>query len=195
MPRTLLLARHGETDWNAEQRWQGHTDVPLNEAGRAQAGVLAERLRGQGVCGVHASDLARARETAEIVARALGLPDPIVDANLRERGFGVFEGLTGVQCEAQYPAQWELYRSDQKVMPPGAEPHASVTQRMQTAIARVLAAAENGPPDRPVLVVSHGGALRLFIGAVTGAVPPPIGNVGVFRARFGGDDWVIEPLT
>jgi probable phosphoglycerate mutase len=189
--RILLLARHGETDWNLQQRWQGHTDVPLNAVGRAQALELADRLRGHGVARVYASDLSRARQTAEIVARELHLPEPIVDADLRERGFGAFEGLTALECEQRFPEEWERYRSNLKVMPPGSEPHDRVTARMQAAIARVLANVDQGP----ALVVSHGGALRLLIGAITGTVPPPIGNVGVFRARVAGDVFeVIEPL-
>lgn len=193
MKRTLLLARHGETDWNLQQRWQGHTDVPLNAAGRAQARELAERLRDLRVARVHASDLARARETAEIVARELVLPAVAVDPGLRERGFGVFEGLTGAECEQRYPEEWERYRSNLKVMPPGSEPHEDVTARMQAAVERVLSAAHS---DQPALVVSHGGALRLLIGAITGTVPPPIGNVGVFRAIVVGKSWEsIEPLT
>jgi broad specificity phosphatase PhoE len=190
--RTLLLARHGETDWNLQQRWQGHTDVPLNAAGRAQARELAERLRELRVARVHASDLARARETAEIVARTLGVAAVQIDPGLRERGFGVFEGLTGAECEQRYPEEWERYRSNLKVMPPGSEPHDDVTTRMQEAVRRVLALTD---AEAPALVVSHGGALRLLIGAITGTVPPPIGNVGVFRAHVAGDVWeIIEPL-
>jgi probable phosphoglycerate mutase len=89
--RHLFLARNGETDWNLAGRWQGHTDVPLNATGRAQAGALAERLRGEGIATVGASDLSRARHTAEIVAAALGVPVALVDPDLREQRFGRFE--------------------------------------------------------------------------------------------------------
>ncbi|HWX09771.1 MAG TPA: histidine phosphatase family protein, partial [Gaiellaceae bacterium] len=84
---TLLLVRHGETDWNAEGRLQGHTDRPLNEHGRRQAHALAERLAGDDIAAVYASDLARARETAEILGAKLGLPVSR-DAGLRERDWG-----------------------------------------------------------------------------------------------------------
>ena len=83
--RHLLLARHGETDWNVAGRWQGHTDVPLNATGRAQALALAERLRNEGIAAVATSDLSRARHTAEIVAGALGVPVALVDPALREQ--------------------------------------------------------------------------------------------------------------
>ena len=69
---TLLLVRHGETDWNAERRWQGHADVPLNERGRKQAQRLADSFPGDAVDAIYASDLARARETAEILGARLG---------------------------------------------------------------------------------------------------------------------------
>jgi probable phosphoglycerate mutase len=105
-PRTLYLARHGETDWNLEGRWQGQTDIGLNGSGRAQAAALAERLAGHGIAHVSASDLSRARQTAEIVARRLGVATVAVDHALRERGFGVFEGLTREECAQRFPDSW-----------------------------------------------------------------------------------------
>src|SRR6476659_10216608 len=86
---TLILVRHGETDWNAAGRLQGHTDRPLNDYGRTQAKRLAEQLAGDGIAAIYASDLSRARETAE----SLGLP-VLVDPDLREKNWGSWEGLT-----------------------------------------------------------------------------------------------------
>ena len=83
MARTLYVVRHAMTAWNAERRWQGQTDIPLSDEGRAQASSLVDRLRGLGLVSVHTSDLSRARETAEIVARALGLP-VVSDRDLRD---------------------------------------------------------------------------------------------------------------
>jgi broad specificity phosphatase PhoE len=96
---TLLLVRHGETDWNRDGRWQGQSDTPLNEVGRQQAVRVAEELDGIDV--VYSSDLARARETAEIVAERLGL-DVELDERLRERSFGAWEGKTGPEIEAEF---------------------------------------------------------------------------------------------
>ncbi len=87
---TLLLVRHGETDWNRDGRWQGGSDTSLNDVGREQARALADELDGN-ISTVYSSDLARARETAEIVVANIGLPVQI-DPRLRERGFGSWEG-------------------------------------------------------------------------------------------------------
>jgi probable phosphoglycerate mutase len=88
---TLLLIRHGETDWNAEHRWQGHADVPLNARGRDQAKALAEELAPEGVDAIYASDLSRARDTAEIVGERLGVP-VVLDPDLREIDVGSWDG-------------------------------------------------------------------------------------------------------
>ena len=96
---TLLLIRHGETDWNASGRLQGHTDRPLNDYGRRQARELADRLSDDAIAAIYASDLSRAKETAEIVGARLGLP-VVVDADLRERNWGSWEGLTPSERDA-----------------------------------------------------------------------------------------------
>jgi broad specificity phosphatase PhoE len=178
--RVVWLARHGETDWNREERWQGHTDIALNDVGRAQARALAERLRGRGITRIHASDLRRARETAEIVAATLGGSDVVVDPGLRERSFGLFEGLTRLECEQLHAAHWASYRSAARRMPPGAEAQDALVVRMQDAIARAVAAAAG--TDGAVLVVSHGGAIRALVAHATGVLPPPLENVALLRA-------------
>src|SRR3569623_193897 len=101
----LLLVRHGETDWNAEGRLQGHTDRPLNDHGRRQAKEVAERLAGEGADAIYASDLLRAKETAEIVGERRGVP-VVVDADLREKNWGNWEGLTGDErVEVEYAGE------------------------------------------------------------------------------------------
>lgn len=195
MTVTLYLTRHGETDWNHEGRWQGHTDIALNEAGRVQARELAERLRGLGIGKVAASDLGRARETAQIVAQALGLEEVAVDARLRERSFGAFEGLTRKDVAERYPQQWADYQADKRMMPPGAEPHELVISRMKGAVRTAL---EGVKPDASVLIVSHGGALRLLLTALTGQNIPPVPNAAVYklsllRGSFGPATLLAEP--
>ncbi len=186
----LFLARHGETDWNRANRWQGHTDVALNDVGRAQAAALGARLRGLGVARVFASDLSRARETAEIVAGLLGAPFLGVDADLRERGFGVFEGLTRVECEARHPEAWRLYSGDPRCPPPGAEPHDRVVARMGAALRRLAAAPDGADDPGPALVVSHGGAIRALLSHERGAPLPPIPNGASFRIVIEGGRFV-----
>jgi broad specificity phosphatase PhoE len=137
---TLLLVRHGETDWNAERRWQGHTDVPLNDRGREQARGLAEQLAGEPVDAIYASDLSRATETAEIVGARLGVP-VVVDPELREIDVGSREGLTGEEVGER---EWD------------GEPHAAHGERVLRAVHRIVAA----HPAGRVLVVAHGGCLR-----------------------------------
>jgi broad specificity phosphatase PhoE len=192
--RNVYLARHGETAWNRVGRWQGTTDIPLSDAGRSQAQALARRLAGRGIATVHASDLSRARETAQIVAAILDLPAVRLDPRLRERGFGCFEGLTREECQARHPEAWARYALDRRDTPPQAEPHADVVSRIMSAMNDVAAAAR---PEEPgsTLVVSHGGALRSFVGAVTGSSPPHLHNGALLLARFDAGHFLsVDPV-
>jgi broad specificity phosphatase PhoE len=153
---TLLLVRHGETDWNASGRLQGHTDRPLNEYGRRQARELAERLEEEEIAAIYASDLARARETAEIVGERLGLP-VAVEPDLRERNWGTWEGLTPSERDA--------------VVFEG-EPPEDHRERILRAVRRI---GEQHPGER-VLVVTHGGSMRRLQAAVMGVALPVVAN-------------------
>jgi broad specificity phosphatase PhoE len=183
--RLLFLARHGETAWNRVGRWQGTTDIPLSDAGRAQARALGASLVGRGIVAVHASDLQRATETAEIVAGALGIAAFNVDARLRERGFGCFEGFTRDECAERHPEAWARYLADRRTTPPGGEPQSDVVARVVAAlteIARVPRAT-----GELTLVISHGGTIRTFIHEVTGTPPQPPENGALFLARYAGE--------
>jgi broad specificity phosphatase PhoE len=182
MRRIIYLSRHGETDWNAEGRWQGHTDQPLNENGRNQARALAEALRSTGLSGVVTSDLVRARETAAIVAAAHGRLIDYVDPDLRERTIGVFEGLTRAECERLHPEAWAAW-VQRKVPPPGAEAQGPLGERVMKAIAR--AAMRVAHAEAPLLLVTHGGAMRAAL-ARAGHAAPPIKNTGVWRIEWDG---------
>jgi probable phosphoglycerate mutase len=183
MPRFVYLARHGETDWNVQARWQGHTDIPLNPNGRAQARMLAVALRSAGLAGIVSSDLSRAHETACIVGAELGLPLAYADIALRERSFGVFEGLTRDECESQQTEAWRAWLAE-KIPPPGGESHDALTSRVVAAVTRV---AERVAHERaPALAVSHGGALRAVIAAATGTMPPVLQNCAVWKIAWDG---------
>jgi probable phosphoglycerate mutase len=165
---TLYLARHGETDWNAAGRWQGQTDVPLNEQGRAQAREIALRLRSEGIRSIATSDLLRARATAEIVAEELGLVVDHVHPDLRERRFGCFEGLTREEVAARHPEAWQRYVDDPGPAPPGGESREELLARLLPAI--------SGAAERlagPLLVVMHGGSMRALLAAHVGDTPRP----------------------
>jgi broad specificity phosphatase PhoE len=177
--RTVYLARHGETDWNRAGRWQGHTDIDLNDQGRLQAHALGQALIARGIVRAHASDLARARATAEIVATLLGLPGVTTDAGFRERGFGLFEGLTREECEMKYPAEWAQYKAVGG-SPPGGEPRENVVVRMRAAVIAVAASLAQ-QVEGAALAVTHGGALRLLVESITGVMPPPLENGAVFQ--------------
>jgi probable phosphoglycerate mutase len=184
MPHTLFCARHGETDWNAMGRFQGHTDIPLNEAGRAQARVLAEQLRGERIGAVVSSDLLRARETGEIVATMLGVPFRYVDADLRERNMGAFEGLTRTECAARFPDAWKAWLADPRNPPYGGETHVELSRRVSAAALRAVE--RFATVETPVLAISHGGAMRALAIALGGRTPAPIPNAKALRFELDG---------
>ncbi|MEO8548398.1 MAG: histidine phosphatase family protein [Kofleriaceae bacterium] len=176
--RRILLARHGQTAWNALGRLQGHTDIELDETGRGQALALARRLDGAGITRVWSSDLARARETAAIVAGALALPPPEVDPELRERKFGVFEGLTRDDCASQHPEAWRAWVA-QTSHPPGGEPRGDAIARMDRALLRLVG-------DGTTLVVALGGVMRLWLMELFGATIPLVGNATTYEVEHDG---------
>jgi probable phosphoglycerate mutase len=180
MPRRLYLVRHGETEWNAIGRLQGHTDIPLNARGREQAAAIANDLAGEGIASVITSDLARARETGVIVAERLGLDPPRIVPLLRERAFGVFEGLTRDQCQVKYPDAWAAWHAQIDV-PPGAEGLAVATTRMHGVLGDLAAEDDGGP----ALVISHGGVMRLWLVDV-------LGGAHAVAPLHNGITWIVE---
>ncbi|MBC7325685.1 MAG: histidine phosphatase family protein, partial [Moorella sp. (in: Bacteria)] len=107
----IYLVRHGETEWNNNGRYQGHTDVALSVSGRRQAELLRERFRSIPLDSVYSSDLSRARETAAVIAAPHGLTIKTEEA-FREIDFGFWEGLTYQEITARYPHEWERWRQD-----------------------------------------------------------------------------------
>ena len=117
----ILAIRHGETAWNVDTRIQGQLDIPLNDTGRWQAHRLALAVAEENLDAIYASDLLRAYETAQAVASGSGR-EIVTDAGLRERGFGVFEGMTFKEIEQRWPEQSERWRKrDPDFGPEGGE--------------------------------------------------------------------------
>jgi broad specificity phosphatase PhoE len=169
---TLLLVRHGETDWNASGRLQGQTDRPLNARGRSQAKALAEELAGDGIAAVYASDLLRARETAEIVGERLGLT-VVIDSDLREKDWGTWEGLT----------------SDERLH---VEFEGETTEAHRERVLRSVGRIVRRHPGQRVVVVTHGGSLRRIQAAVAGVALPVIDNCAVWAVAH--EDGIFSPI-
>jgi probable phosphoglycerate mutase len=154
-PTRIIAIRHGETAWNVDARIQGQLDIPLNETGRWQARRVAGAVAGEAVAAVYASDLARARETARHVADAAGL-DVVEHEGLRERGFGVFEGLTFDEIAARWPEEVRRWRRrDPAFGPEGGELLRDFYARC-VAAARALAERH---PGELIVLVAHGGVM------------------------------------
>ena len=172
---TILLVRHGETDWNAERRVQGTTDRPLNDTGRAQARALADRLAEVPLAAVYSSDLSRALETARAVADTRDLrvtPDP----RLRERDFGTWEGMTDLEILERFPEASTGPWGD-------AETRSELELRVLAALRRI----SERHTGETVLVVTHGGPLRAMLAHVSGDGSGPIANCHVVELAFRDD--------
>ena len=160
----LLIVRHGETEWNAEGRIQGHTDVSLSEKGRQQARVLAHRLADTPIDSAYCSDLSRTSETAQIVLGERNIPLNLT-TQLREYHKGVFEGLTASEMKTRYP---EMYAAslipDLEFAPTGGESIRKTSARMAGFIADI----RERHQAETVLVVGHGGSLRAVIVSLLG---------------------------
>jgi probable phosphoglycerate mutase len=163
-PTRVFVLRHGQTDWNVEQRIQGQLDVPLNAAGRWQAGRLAAALEGEELAAVYSSDLSRARDTAAALAAAAGRP-VVADAGLRERGFGSFEGLTFQEIEQRWPEQALRWRQRDPGFGPGGGETLSAFYDRSVGCALRLAARH---PAQAIVLLTHGGVLDCLYRAALG---------------------------
>lgn len=161
----LILIRHGETDWNLQERMQGQTDTPLNARGTAQAHRAAARLAAEHQIEVlYTSPLVRARVTAEIIADKFNL-DPIGDVRLTERGVGQLEGLTLPEIGTAFPDVYKAWRDDkERVLLPGAED----TDEFQRRVLSFLEMARDRHAGQCVAAVTHGGTLSMLFGTLLG---------------------------
>ena len=159
---TILLARHGQSDWNAAKRWQGHADRPLTDLGRAQARELADRLAATDVEAVYSSDLQRARDTAAVVAAAKGL-DVATTPDLREVDVGSWSGLTRSEAEERYPDAYARWHAGGEGWDDG-ETYEQLSVRVVDALGRI----SREHHGERVLVVAHGGTIRAIHAAALG---------------------------
>jgi broad specificity phosphatase PhoE len=157
----LILARHGETDWNRDGIWQGHGDPPLNELGRRQAAALSERLANVAIDALYSSDLRRALETAEIVAAARGIP-VTAEPELREMDVGSWSGLTTDEIEQRFPG---MTHHD-------GESREAFDARAVGVLHRIAEAHEGAS----VLAVTHGGVVRALQRQLFGEPLAVLGN-------------------
>lgn len=161
MATTFLLARHGETEWNRDGRWQGQSDIALSTLGLAQARALGERLAGEPVAAVYSSDLTRTRETARAIAGALARPVEVrLDRRLREVDVGRIAGLTRREVAESFPEFWAALRDhpiDTRF--PGGETFRELEARALQAVREIAAR----HPDDTVVVVTHGGVIRSVV--------------------------------
>lgn len=154
----FCVVRHGETDWNAARRLQGHSDIPLNAAGCVQAQATGRQLADEVFDGVYSSDLARAAHTAETICANSRHPVTL-RADLRERHFGTLQGLTSDEVRARFPELIARVEArDPSFVPDGGESLADFAQRVRKAF-DAIADAHRG---EQVLVVTHGGVLDVL---------------------------------
>ncbi len=156
MHTTLYLIRHGETNANVAGLWQGSTDSPLNERGLAQARALAQRIAREHlpISVIYSSPLRRARQTAELVAEALGGVPIILDAGLAEYHLGEWEGLSYDQLRHE-KRLWERMADDPDFAPPGGESPRQFAMRLLQSFTKII----QQHPGETVAIVGHGGAL------------------------------------
>lgn len=180
--------RHGQTAWNALRRFQGQTDIPLDDEGRAQARALAAHLQKEAISAAFSSDLCRARETAETILTGREVP-LILEPRLREMRFGDWEGLDWTEIRERYPQVPEGAWSDPNgYTPTGGERFEEVHERVADVIAGLR---ERTAPEERVLIVTHAGVLHSFVHVLAPAGVPPLRirfqTASLTRIRLHGD--------
>ncbi|HJV84829.1 MAG TPA: histidine phosphatase family protein [Noviherbaspirillum sp.] len=191
----ILLIRHGETAWNARKRLQGHLDIPLNAEGEMQAAALGLALMDEPLDAIISSDLQRARQTAKAIAAPRGM-EVQVDAGLRERCYGAFEGMLYAEIGQRYPeayAAWQSRDIDAR-FPHGV--HAAETMRefFQRAVGTITRIASEGK-YRKVALVAHGGVLECAYRAAQGVGFERARDFDIFNASINRFTWDGEKLN
>ncbi|HET6754961.1 MAG TPA: histidine phosphatase family protein [Jiangellaceae bacterium] len=175
MSRRIVLWRHGRTEWNATGRFQGQTDIDLDEIGRAQAWESARRLAALEPDLLISSDLRRTRDTMAALAEITGKPIQL-DERLRETFAGEWQGLTGAEIASRYPEEYKAWRAgDPLLKVGGGETRQDVAERMAAAVRDIAARLAD---DGLAVLTTHGGAARLGIAALIGMPLERFTNVG-----------------
>jgi probable phosphoglycerate mutase len=189
----LLVVRHGETQWNIAARIQGHLDSPLTAAGESQAAAIGTRLAAEGFDRLFSSDLGRALQTAQAIAARTGHAI-VTDARLRERNYGIAEGLTYGEIDVRYPDVFARVReSDPDYVVPGGESRRQLFERVREAFESLARAADG----ERIAVVCHGGVLASLYRHVSGipvgaAHAIPIPNASYNALTYESGAWRIE---
>lgn len=190
-PRTrLILVRHGETAANRELRYIGSRDDALTEHGHQQAELLAAALAPLPISAIYASPRQRAADTAAPIAVALGLP-VITTSELRENGFGVWEGMSRAEVlthSAEYAALLRRWEADTRIAPPGGESITAMAERVTTFVAGLCAA----HPGQTLLLVSHVGPIKAVISVALGVAPGVGQRTFLDPATISVVDWAGE---
>ncbi|MFC9359159.1 histidine phosphatase family protein [Rhodococcus sp. NPDC057014] len=163
-PRRLILLRHGQTEYNADNRMQGQLDTELSELGRSQARAAATALVGRRPISIVSSDLRRAYDTAVEVGDNAGLPVQI-DERLRETHLGDWQGLTHLDVDARAPGARAVWRGDATWAPPGGESRIDVARRSKPVVAELVEKHEDWA-EKPVVLVAHGGLIAALTAAL-----------------------------
>jgi len=172
---------------SVQKRYAGRTDVPLTDAGLAQAAAAAKRLASAGIDTIVASPLRRTVQTAEAVAEVTGLPVATEDG-FRETDFGAWEGLTFAEVRERWPSEMKAWLADPEVAPPGGESFAEVSERVTAALHRVLA----GRAGQRILIVSHVTPIKTLVAAALLAPPPALFRMHLDVAALCEIDWYAD---
>jgi probable phosphoglycerate mutase len=186
-PAVTLLLRHGQTPMSVQKRYAGRSDVPLTDAGVAQAAAAAKRLAPAGIDAIVASPLQRTVQTAEQVAAVTGLP-VVTEDGFRETDFGAWEGLTFAEVRERWPSEMTAWLADPEVAPPGGESFAGVSERVTAALHRVLA----GQAGQRILIVSHVTPIKTLVAAALLAPPAALYRMHLDVAALCEIDWYAD---
>jgi len=190
----IILIRHGETEWNSQQRMQGHSNSDLSSVGQAQIQALGQWMKNVPFDHIYSSDSLRAKQTAEAITQFSG-HELKIDLRLREKNLGVFEGLTSEEARERHPEVFRLFKTagSKYVIDEGES-----TQQLQDRALEIVDEIRIKHPEEHVLLVTHGGFIRVVMKHSLGlSLETPtrflIRNTGVFRLVW-EDKWIVSQM-